>query len=129
MTVIPLLLAGFRVYCTDSAVGIVATRATPWKQAGEGLAFMELGRLFAFDIGRGTVLPGGNIKQARLRAVGRRIPIRPALVSWVDERAFDRRLNTGSRHGTTLGIKARGPICFHEWLSFHELACDAIDHI
>src|SRR5271166_4840415 len=66
--------------------------------------------LFSFDVDRRIVGPGWNVEQSGVRAVGRRIPIRPALISWVNERPLRSWNFAGDPHRPALLIKAVHPV-------------------
>src|SRR5262245_17762761 len=61
----PLTLSGFWIHGDDGAEYVISCGCAAGTSAGEALAVVEFGRVFAFAVNTGAVLPRGDIKQAR----------------------------------------------------------------
>ena len=71
------------------------------------------------------VFPRGDVEQSRVRAIRRRVPVRPALNSGKRRRIF----RLGSLDGPAFGIESAGPVHLHKGITGEELSVRAIEDI
>src|SRR5688572_8932733 len=85
--------------------------------------------LFALYVDRPGVIPGRDVEESGSRAVGRRIPVRRALIAGEDACALERRRLARYGNGTALAVESAHPGHLCVRLAREELARGAIEHV
>src|SRR4030095_14878230 len=125
----PPLHAGLRIYRLNAAVHIVGGETRPREETGEASALLELWRGITVDVSRRRVLPCGHVEETGARTVRGAVPIRAALIAWIDECAFLGRCDPGYWIRPALFVEAIDPVHLDERKALQELTTRAVENV